>query len=126
MSNFFKKFGKMLFLILSVVVSLFIVVKIRKAIAGKVKSKERTNFRDVPGEPDKIRVVKDDGSTEVVKLPEGWKFKDVKAVGVAEGNKIIVEVIHKADNKRDLGPVRDDNALDALCSRIRPDDGGGT
>lgn len=126
MSNFFKKFGKTVFLILSVVVSLFIIVKIRKAIAGKVKSKERTNFRDVPGEPDKIRVVKDDGSTEVVKLPGKVKFKDVVAVGVAEGNKIVVEVLHETIDKRDLGPVISDNALDALRSRVRPDDSGGT
>lgn len=129
MKKFFsicKKVGKILLIALTVGFSLMIAVKIRKAIRGIVKKEERTNFRNVPGDSGKIRIIKDDGSTEVVGLPEGIKYKDIKAVGVSETNKVTVEVLHAKTDRRNLGPVRDDNALDAVRSRVRPDDETGS
>lgn len=119
-----KKIGKGLLIVLTIGFSLFVFLKIRKAILGKVKDKERTNFRKVPKDPHKIEITKKDGSTEIIQLPSGLKYKDVKKVGVSEGNKIIVEVLHEKVNRRNLSLVRDDNALDALRSRVRPTDKG--
>lgn len=122
----FKKIGKGLLVILTVGFSLFLFLKIRKAILGKVKSKERVSYQEVPNDPHKVNVIKKDGLTEIVQLPDGIKYKDVRKVGISEGNKIIVEKLHESTDKRnlDLGPSRDDNSLDSLWGAVRPNDKG--
>lgn len=121
-----KKVGKILLVVLTVGISLFVFLKVRKAVSGRVKSKERVGWTVVPSDSRKIGVIKKDGTTEIIQLPNGIKFKDVKAVGVSEQNKVTVEVVHeKTDRKRDLGPVRSDNALNAVRSRIRSADKNG-
>ena len=123
MKKFFsvlKKIGKILLLILSVGTVVFLFVKIRKAVLGSIRSNDQTHFREVPEDPHKIKLIKKDGSTEVVELPDGVKFKDVIAAGVTEGNKIVVEVLHGKVDKRNIGSGVSDNALDAIRSRVRP------
>lgn len=126
MLKFLKRFGKVLLLALGAVTSSIVVWKLRKAIVGKIGRQERANFKSVSGDPKKINVIRDDGSTEVIELPDGVKYKDVVAVGVTEGNKIIVEKLHESTNRRNPGWDRDDNALDAVRSRVHPDDENGS
>jgi len=121
-----KKIAKMVILgvmgAISIVLMALFAVKLRQAIVGKVKKKAKW----VDGGKGHIYVQREDESWEKVKLPEGVKYKKVVAAGkgVAE-NKITVEVRHEKTDKRNPGPARDDNALDALRSRVRPDDSGG-
>ena len=121
MKKFFKTFWKVLLLIISVGAAVFVLVKIKRAILGKV-DKNKVNFIPVPGDATKINLVKPDGSTEVVQLPMGVKYDDVKAAGVTEGNKVVVEILHEKIDRRDPSLSIDNNALDALRSRVRPAD----
>lgn len=119
-----KVIGKILLGILTAVGTIFIVVKVRKAVLGVVKSKERVSWTRVPNDRHKIAIIKKNGSTVIRQLPDGVEFKDIVAAGTAENNKIIVEVKHDKIDKRNPSPVRDDNAFDALRSRVHPNDSG--
>ncbi len=118
--DFFKRIGKYIIWVLALIGGLFLFWKIRKAIQGKVKVKNRINFIEVSGEPDKIKLIKEDGSTEIVKLPDGVKFKEVAAAGITESGEIKVRVIHDKTNRRGSSGtnfVSGSSALDELRAR---------
>ena len=116
----FKIIGKVLLAILAVLGVVLSVVKVRKAILGMVKSRERVSFTIVPGDFHKIKIIKKNGSTKTVPLPDGVEFKEVVAAGINENNEVVVEVTHEKVDRRNPGPGVDDNALDGLRGRVRP------
>lgn len=107
---------------ISAVLMILAVVKVRKAILGRVRSKERMGFTVIPSDPHKIGIIKKDGSVETVQLPNGIKYKNVVAAGIAENNKVIVEVGHEKTDRRNPGPAINNSALDGLRNRVRPSD----
>ena len=119
-----KKIGKILLIVLSIGFASFIFFKIRKAVPGKVKYGKGVNFKAVPDDSDKIKLIKKDGSTEVIQLPDKVKFKDVRAAGIVEENKVVVEVLHEKTDRKYSGNAVDNNALDVIGSGLHPDDGG--
>lgn len=121
MKKFFKTFWRILLVVISVATTIFIVTKIKRAILGKV-DRNKVNFIPVPGDTTKINLVKPDSSTEIVQLPTGVKYDDVKAAGVAEGNKMVVEIFHEKVDRRNPSLSIDDNALDSIRSRVHSSD----
>lgn len=79
--------------------AIFATKAIRKATIGKIY--RRQTFLPVPGKPKLINIIKDDGSTETIELPNGWKYREVKAAGISKTGNVKVEIKHEKTSIRD-------------------------
>ncbi len=106
---------KVIIFLITAVLSIFITLKVRKAILGKV-TQPITFIPD--GKDDNIIHVYDGKKFIPVKLPlneEGkqMKTKDVTGAGFSKDKFIIVEGTHEKVDRRNVKPI-DDNALNSL------------
>jgi len=91
--------------------AMFAIKKIKQATKGTVKAP--SSFLPVPDDPGKIYVKNKAGKWETAQLPEGVKYRDVKAAAIQEGNNnVVVEIKHKVVDRRNPGDPIPDNALD--------------
>lgn len=103
-------------------IGIVILIFTGKKIAGMIKSKivdrllpgHKKKFREVAGDPTKIAIEDDQGTSWFYDLPPGVKIKDVKAARVSPEKKTLEVVIKHEPKNRRGGKPRNDNALDAF------------
>jgi len=111
-----KRAWKWILLLIGAITAVFIVIKVKRVILGKVDAP----ISFIPDKVDDtvIHVVKNDGDTIRIKLPKDskgkqMKSKDVENVGVISDDTIVVEGKHEKVDRRNVSSI-DNSALDSL------------
>lgn len=95
---------------LMIIGAIFITKALRKATIGKIYKRKR--FLPIPGNPNMINLINDEGKGEAVELPKGVKYRNVKAAGISKAGKAVVEIKHEKTDRRiapsDSNPDPDD------------------
>jgi len=111
-----KRAWKWILLLIGAITAVFIVIKVKRVILGKVDAP----ISFIPDKVDDtvIHVVKNDGDTIRIKLPKDskgkqMKSKDVENVGIISDDTIVVEGKHEKVDRRNVSSI-DNSALDGL------------
>ena len=111
-----KRAWKWILLLIGAITAVFIVIKVKRVILGKVDAP----ISFIPDKVDDtvIHVVKNDGDTIRIKLPKDskgkqMKSKDVENVGIISDDTIVVEGKHEKVDRRNVSSI-DNSALDSL------------
>ena len=95
---------------LKILASVVVVVVIGRVIAKIGKPERPMNFRPKSGADDVIQIENSKGIWIDIKVPDGHKAKDVRAAGLSEEQKWVMEVRHETVDRRNTSPINDSAA----------------